>query len=576
MKTKRKTVLSRLIGLFMLILLPIIAIGFGAILIVNQRSSSEVLQSISANTIQYAELFDADAMRTYETAASMMDQARIRRLANPRYIQNSHDYITDINVVRDQLTNIKLSNPSLHNVRVYFTRRSKIVNANNYLYGSIQEMDAERYEWLKKLSSLPHALLWHENRLFMLAFSHIENPTIAVEVEYSIVKMREQFETHLLYNDTDYMFFQPEQNGYMGSSEDVAFISLVKDTLANQNAVERISHNGKSYYVFWAAMPYLGALWCQIIPMEILNQPMVTSQIFVMAFTGIVLVGIALFFIGAFRIIHRPMKSLVQAFEEIRHEDFSTRVINVDTGEFEYLYQSFNDMAERLERLIQQGYRQKLLLQRAELKQLQAQINPHFLYNSFFLLRNMIEENMMEESRDVADHLGTHFEYITRSHSDMVRFRDEYQHALMYIRIQEKRFTDRICVDVQPLPEIIADCMVPKLILQPIVENAYNYGMENKAADGLLRLAFEIEQQMLTIRIEDNGEELTDTKLQELVENLSLADAPDTSKEVTGLMNIYRRLSICYQQDDVMEVTRSGLGGLSVTLRLYLRELEGM
>jgi len=224
--------------------------------------------------------------------------------------------------------------------------------------------------------------------------------------------------------------------------------------------------------------------------------------------------------------------------------------------------------------LIVHDYSQSMLLQQANFRQLQAQINPHFLYNSYFMLFRMIKSGQHEESKTVAKELGSYFQYITRSHSDTVTLKDEYTHAKIYSNIQAVRFGERIQVDFQELPDCCGDYVVPKLILQPIVENAFNYGLENKVKNGLLKVCFLPVQNDLVITVEENGESLTDETLEKIQASFSAPGFDGLTSEITGLLNIFKRLQIFFKRDDVLSVSRSPLGGMCVRVSLYQMESE--
>ena len=204
-------------------------------------------------------------------------------------------------------------------------------------------------------------------------------------------------------------------------------------------------------------------------------------------------------------------------------------------------------MAEELGTLIEKNYQQQLLLSRAELKQLQAQINPHFLYNAFFLLRRMIHDELYEEAGQMADTLGLYFQYITRNSQDYMPLSREYHHAMLYCEIQGLRFGDRIRIETDSLPEQYGDILVPKLIIQPILENAFNYGLRDKVDDGVLRVTVSREARCLVIAIEDNGEELSEEQLREMQKKLRDTAGGVLQQEMSGILNIQRRLSIYFE-----------------------------
>lgn len=266
--------------------------------------------------------------------------------------------------------------------------------------------------------------------------------------------------------------------------------------------------------------------------------------------------------------IHKPLYQLTEAFEEVENGNFSITINDQHNTDFSYLFRAFNNMTGRLSRLIEQDYNQKMLLQKAELKQLQAQINPHFLYNSFFMLQRMIKTELMEEACEMSNALAVYFRYLTRNHMDNVTLETEYEHAKTYAYIQGLRFEGRIRIEFEDLPSDFKNLSVPKLILQPLLENAINYGLNNKMETGLLRVHFLYSENSLNIIVEDNGEELSDETLKTLKEKLDISQKTSTDCEMTGLLNIQRRLSIFSDYTYSLQIDRSSLGGLCVCISL--------
>ena len=154
---------------------------------------------------------------------------------------------------------------------------------------------------------------------------------------------------------------------------------------------------------------------------------------------------------------------------EADSEDYRI-VEKANSQEFADLFNSFNEMAEQLDELIQKEFQQTLLLEKAQLKQLQAQINPHFLYNSFFTLNQMIARDMKEPAKELSRELGVYFRFLTRNTSDEVPLSDEYEHARVYADIQGFRFDGRIKVEMDELDQQLAQITVPRLILQLMIK----------------------------------------------------------------------------------------------------------
>ncbi len=206
------------------------------------------------------------------------------------------------------------------------------------------------------------------------------------------------------------------------------------------------------------------------------------------------------------------------------------------------------------------------------MKQLQTQINPHFLYNSLFIINTMAkvgDDHLIEFSRL----LGEYYQFITRNGSDMVPLRADVKHAQTYAAIQQMRFSKRLSVDFPDCPEPFADLPVPRLILQPILENAFEHGVSKRTKEGKIRVRYFCDNDILQILVEDNGQDLTDEQITQL--SVTTADNSDTA-EITGMMNIHRRLVLVYGSGSGLQIGRSEMGGLCVTLTIHSRKEEGV
>ena len=163
----------------------------------------------------------------------------------------------------------------------------------------------------------------------------------------------------------------------------------------------------------------------------------------------------------------------------------------------------------------------------------------------------------------MTENLSKLFLYITRNAAPIVPLCDEAENLQNYLQIQQMRFGDRVLVEVQELPEEFRDVPIPKLCLQPIAENAYKYAFADKDSGGIFRVGYAVSGNELSITLEDNGD-ISDRQIAEIAR--SLTDAAETS----GIVNVSRRLRHYADGYGRVEVTRSSLGGLCVTLRLNI------
>lgn len=267
--------------------------------------------------------------------------------------------------------------------------------------------------------------------------------------------------------------------------------------------------------------------------------------------------------------IHKPLNKLVLLFQNHQEGNKEQRVMQEQNkGEFSYLYHNFHKMADRLDRSIKENYQQKLAIQKSELKQLQSQINPHFLYNSFYNIYRLSKMNDHKQVSLLSQKLASYYQFITKSGSDEVAFEKEYKHALDYCVIQSIRFSNRINFSASELDGEIKHILVPRLIIQPVIENVFEHAFED-IEYGELKIDVTYENNILIVTVEDNGDQLTNEQLINLQNRLS---NPKNESETTGILNVSSRLKIRYGKESGLFASRSSLGGMKVEIRINLEE----
>ena len=287
------------------------------------------------------------------------------------------------------------------------------------------------------------------------------------------------------------------------------------------------------------------------------------KHFFVALFILVIVINL-LYMLHLWHVIYKPLNKLSKAFEQVERGDFSIRIHHSRDDDFAEIYHSFNHMSERLGDLIEQVYMQTIRTQRAELKQLQSQINPHFLYNNLFMIRSLAQLGDTDMIETLAADLGEYFRYINRTGSQEVPLSMEADHARHYAKLQDMRFSSRIHLAFDPLPEEMKDVIVPRLVLQPLIENAYQHGLKDTMSGGELHVGFQAEGWDAVIVVEDNGPGVTEALIRELTASLSNPDVVET----TGMINIHRRLLLRFGAPYGLAFSVSPLGGLRVEMRL--------
>ena len=338
---------------------------------------------------------------------------------------------------------------------------------------------------------------------------------------------------------------------------------LEMDTQEEYLPIQRVGTAGTHYLVCVGNSNNLG-LFVQYVEEKTIMEYSRQTWISMFIFLALMIAMSAMFVLYTKKTVHKPMQQLVSAFEKVKVGNLKEHISHKENDEFDYLYEGFNDMEDKLSQLIQEVYVQKNLAEKAQLKQLQAQINPHFLYNSFFILSRRIKRQDYENAEDFAKHLGNYFRFLTRNGSDDTTLERESEHARSYAAIQGVRFAGRLTIEFGELLPDWKEVKVPRLILQPLLENSFEHGLENRVSDGLLRISFTSVGQGLEICVEDNGEDVKEEDLQRMQAKLRDSD----SEEITGLSNIHKRLNYYFHGKAGLVIERSPLGGAAVKIKI--------
>ena len=264
--------------------------------------------------------------------------------------------------------------------------------------------------------------------------------------------------------------------------------------------------------------------------------------------------------------ISRPIEKLRRMASKIAGGDFHSRVSMKPDGELSELADSMNSMAKQIELLIQSGIEEERNLKISEMKTLQAQITPHFLYNTLDAIIWAAESDRSADVIRLVTALSSFFR-ITLSHGvDFIPLRDEIQHAENYLIIQQMRYSDILSYAIEADP-VVLDDIVLKLLLQPLVENALYHGLRPKRGRGLITVSASAAPDGVSFRVSDTGVGMTPEKLGSVRASMRGASPPGDGRSGFGLFNVNRRLELYYGAECGLSIDSDG-GGTAVSFLL--------
>lgn len=238
------------------------------------------------------------------------------------------------------------------------------------------------------------------------------------------------------------------------------------------------------------------------------------------------------------RQITAPIQSLSRKAEQFGADDFTGTPVETDIEELRTLDTNFDKMASRIGSLMEKQRQDQQSLHRAELELLQAQINPHFLYNTLDSIAILAESQREEDVIDMVNSLSTFFRNSLNRGEDIISLRSELNQAKSYLEIQQIRYSDIMTYTIS-VPEDIQDCQVPKLILQPLIENALYHGIKNRRGRGAIEITGEAEGDLLRLRVRDNGAGMGKEQLAQLQSGVY-----EEHHSGLGLKNVHQRIRL--------------------------------
>lgn len=254
-----------------------------------------------------------------------------------------------------------------------------------------------------------------------------------------------------------------------------------------------------------------------------------------------------------------PVKKLGQVMRRVEEGDTTIRAEQKGAQEFQVLAGTFNQMLERIETLMKEEKEQEALTRIYELKALTSQINPHFLYNTLDTIIWMAEFQDHQKVVDITKALSNYFRLSLNAGEEIVTLRQEIEHVRQYLFIQKERYGDKLEYTIFE-PDDIPDIKLPKIVLQPLVENAIYHGIKESERPGKITITVSKRDTFIDICIADNG--------------VGIKENTTSTKELggVGIKNIKERLTLFFGEAFSMEIESESNAYTKVYLHLPLKE----
>ncbi len=318
------------------------------------------------------------------------------------------------------------------------------------------------------------------------------------------------------------------------------FDSQGKMNILDKEGSFDITINRKEYTAYYKSATTSQVKVIEFIPKSYaVKSTLLNIRAHILLFAALLILGI-LFIKRNVRSIVTPVKQLDSAMQMVKGGDYTVNVSIAGKDEISRLGISFNEMIKRTDTLIHENYEKQIALQKAEMKLLKAQINPHFLYNCLNSISMMVLLEKNEDAIKMISALSRYYRNRVNTDTELVTIEDEVAQINNYLEIQKLRYRDKLEITIE-IDDEVHNKTIPKLILLPLIENAFVHGIEQKTGNGMIAIAIKEWNCGLKILISDNGNGFGESK---------------KSGENTGLANTKSRLQYYYQDNYSFTVRR--------------------
>lgn len=243
--------------------------------------------------------------------------------------------------------------------------------------------------------------------------------------------------------------------------------------------------------------------------------------------------------------ITHPIRKLSEVTDQVAKGDLTVRSDVRSGAEVSVLNDSLNTMIDKINELLEQVKTEQGRLRKAEFELLQSQINPHFLYNTLDTIVWLAEAGEQKKVVDMVGSLSDFFRTSLNQGKDMVSVKEELQHSRSYLEIQQVRYQDILQYEIQ-VPETLFCYLIPKITIQPLVENALYHGIKNKRGIGKIMITGKREKDYFVLIVEDNGAGMSRERLEVVREGMN--QKSQTEKDIYALYNVNERIRLNFGQ----------------------------
>lgn len=571
---RRTNIFTKIVVLILLLLIPVIGLYSYS----NQVSVSVVRESVKSlnfNKLTFlVKQMDVQIERLSTNAALFANDPmtlafEFAQLSN----EGEDDRQKTIRIIQDHINLQSEAYSWDSDISIYFRNAGQVVTTLRDLFeydeSNLPKEPVRGWLYVPAASGVdPAAALfeWYAYYPFA-AYTQPESAKIAVKTSFSAGTLQNLLDDYKSDSRGDPFLFHPglapiaNRSSNEAATREIVQALQKQQTLAETMSDQVIRIGGKQYLISYIRSASLGWYLVDYLPMEDVLAPITKSRNLFYGSTALLLTISVLASFVLYRNVQLPIRRLIRGAQQIKRGDYSARVqMFRGSGDFDFLFLRFNDMAKEIQELVERVHVEQIRSREALLKQLQSQINPHFLYNCLYYIKNMAKLGDTESVVAMALNLGDYFRYTTRLVNQTAVLQEELDVVYHYLTIQNLRM-ERIAFTIE-VPDELRTMVIPRLFLQPIVENALIHGIEPQEGEGRIQIKGYRDEDGCRIVVDDNGVGMDPDAMAMLQHRIRQPEEEENAS--CGLWNVNKRLALLYGEGSGLMLSRSPLGGLRV------------
>lgn len=381
---------------------------------------------------------------------------------------------------------------------------------------------------------------------------------------------------HLLQNEGAVVYLVDEENRVLSSNMEKEIGQYLDKALVKgiENNSSEVELDGK-YLIDSEYMEDSGMRLVHLYPKNMLaTQVLEGIRPYVALCIGLIVVCLLSAVLIGLRTT-RFLDEFVWAMNSVRRKNYDVKIRKYKDPEIDRLGEAFNQMTAEIKELIQNKYESQILLNEMEIRFLQHQMNPHFLFNVLLTIQIKAKRCKDETIYHMVSTLSSLLRAsIYTNNIEMITVREELEYAEFYLYLQKMRFDDRISYEVTIEDDSLKECMIPKFVIEPLVENAVIHGIENTESQGHIKITLKKEGKILTAEVEDNGVGFDVEKYRLSMEAEKKEDGIRQSREKIGLRNVDLRIRHIYGEKYRIDIKSEINKGTVIRIRIPIKESD--